>query len=73
MATWVERDPIPTLLGRLQADGALSDGDWAAMQQEVDAEMEKAVAYAEAGTPEPVEELTRFVYSERSGHGQVAS
>ena len=28
---------------------------------------------AEAGTPEPVEELTRFVYSERSGHGQGAS
>jgi TPP-dependent pyruvate/acetoin dehydrogenase alpha subunit len=67
VATWVERDPIPALRERLQADGRLSDEDWAAMQQEVDAEMEKAVAYAEAGTPEPVEELTRFVYSERSG------
>jgi pyruvate dehydrogenase E1 component alpha subunit len=73
VATWVERDPIPALRGRLQADGGLSDEDWAAMQQEVDAEMEKAVAYAEAGTPEPVEELTRFVYSEKSDHGQVAS
>jgi hypothetical protein len=27
--------------------------------------MEKAVAFAEAGTPEPVDELLRFVYSER--------
>jgi pyruvate dehydrogenase E1 component alpha subunit len=35
------------------------------MQHEVDAEMAAAVAFAEAGTPEPVEELTRFVHSER--------
>jgi pyruvate dehydrogenase E1 component alpha subunit len=73
VAQWVERDPIPTLRRRMQTEGDLSDEDWVAMQREVDAEMEKAVAYAEAGTPEPVEELTRFVYSERSGHEQVAS
>jgi pyruvate dehydrogenase E1 component alpha subunit len=73
VARWVERDPIPALRERLTADGRLSDEEWAAMQQEVDAEMEKAVAYAEAGTPEPVEELTRFVYSERSAPGPEAS
>jgi hypothetical protein len=33
----------------------------------VAAEIEGAVALAEAGTPEPVEALTRFVYSERAG------
>jgi pyruvate dehydrogenase E1 component alpha subunit len=65
VARWVERDPIPALRERLLADGRLSDEDWTAMQQEVDAEMSTAVAFAEAGTPEPVEELTRFVYSER--------
>jgi pyruvate dehydrogenase E1 component alpha subunit len=64
VARWVERDPIPALRARLQADGGLSDEEWTVLQQEVDAEMEKAVAYAEAGTPEPVEELTRFVHSE---------
>jgi pyruvate dehydrogenase E1 component alpha subunit len=66
VARWVERDPITALRASLQADGGLSDDDWTAIQQDVDAEMEQAVAHAEAGTPEPVEELTRFVYSERS-------
>jgi pyruvate dehydrogenase E1 component alpha subunit len=65
VAGWVERDPITTLRTALRSDGRLADAEWTAMQQEVDAEMEKAVAFAEAGTREPVEELTRFVYSER--------
>jgi len=30
----------------------------------VEAEVEQAVAFAEAGTWEPVEDLCRFVYSE---------
>jgi pyruvate dehydrogenase E1 component alpha subunit len=64
VAGWVERDPIPALRARLRADGRLSDEDWARLQQEVDREMEQAVAAAEAGSLEPVEELTRFVYSE---------
>ncbi len=65
VAEWVARDPITTLRTALQADGRLSDAEWTALRQEVDTEMEKAVAFAEAGTVEPVEELTRFVYSER--------
>jgi pyruvate dehydrogenase E1 component alpha subunit len=65
VAGWVERDPITTLRTTLRSDGRLSDTEWTAMQQEVDAEMQRAVAFAEAGTHEPVEELTRFVYSER--------
>ena len=66
VAEWVARDPIPALRAALEADGRLSEADWTAMQQRVDAEMEQALAAAEAGTLEPVEELTRFVYSERS-------
>jgi pyruvate dehydrogenase E1 component alpha subunit len=65
VARWVERDPIPALRASLQADGHLSEEEWTAMEHEVDAEMAAAVASAEAGTPEPVEQLTRFVYSER--------
>jgi pyruvate dehydrogenase E1 component alpha subunit len=67
VARWVERDPITTLRERLQAVGALSDGQWAALRQQVDAEIAAAVAFAEAGTDEPVEELTRWVHSEREG------
>ncbi len=32
------------------------------MEREVEAEVDEAVAFAEAGTLEPVEDLTRFVY-----------
>jgi TPP-dependent pyruvate/acetoin dehydrogenase alpha subunit len=61
VARWVERDPIELMRTRL----SLTDQEWTAMQADVDAELQQAVAFAEAGTDEPVEELTRFVYSER--------
>ena len=38
----------------------------AAMEAEVAAEIDAAIAAAEAAAFEPVEELTRFVYSERT-------
>jgi len=36
-----------------------------AIEAEVAAEIDSAVAFAEAGTLEAIEDLTRFVYSER--------
>jgi pyruvate dehydrogenase E1 component alpha subunit len=65
VARWTERDPIPALRARLETGGFTAE-DWTALQAEVDAEMAEAVAFAEAGTDEPVEELTRWVYSERA-------
>jgi pyruvate dehydrogenase E1 component alpha subunit len=65
VARWVERDPITILRERLQAAGGLSDGQWTALRQQVEAEIAAAVAFAEAGSDEPVEELTRWVHSER--------
>jgi TPP-dependent pyruvate/acetoin dehydrogenase alpha subunit len=62
--TWKERDPIELLKGRLVTEGTLSEDDWAGMERDVAGEVERAVAFAEAGTWEPVEELTRYVYSE---------
>jgi pyruvate dehydrogenase E1 component alpha subunit len=61
---WKERDPIALYAARLQAEGVLTDGALGKLEQEVAAEVERAVAFAEAGTLEPVSELTRFVYSE---------
>ena len=61
---WKERDPIDLLVERLTTNGALSVDRMTAMEAEVSEEIEEAVAFAEAGTWEPVEELTRFVYSE---------
>jgi pyruvate dehydrogenase E1 component alpha subunit len=62
---WRERDPIARLRGRLTDAGLLADADVDAIEAEVTAEIDDAVAFAEAGTWEPVEHLTRFVYSER--------
>jgi pyruvate dehydrogenase E1 component alpha subunit len=61
---WKGRDPIELLKKHLDDEGALSQATWEAMEAEVAEEVDAAVAYAEAGTWEPVEELTRFVYSE---------
>jgi pyruvate dehydrogenase E1 component subunit alpha len=61
---WKVRDPISTLAQLLQQGGALSDAELANLDAEVQAEVEAAVAFAEAGHWEPVEDLCRFVYSE---------
>lgn len=62
---WKKRDPIELLARRLRREGALDDRDMAALERSVQEEVEASVAFAEAGSWEPVEELTRFVYSER--------
>jgi pyruvate dehydrogenase E1 component alpha subunit len=64
VARWQERDPIVLLRAVLEKAGHLTAAQWEAVQREADTEVEAAVAFAEAGTPEPVEELGRFVHSE---------
>jgi len=61
---WKEHDPIPALSAQLQAAGLLSDADVERLEREIAREIEDAIAFAEAGTLEPVEELERFVYFE---------
>jgi pyruvate dehydrogenase E1 component subunit alpha len=61
---WKKRDPIPNFASALKAQGLLKDEDVAEIEKKVAAEIEQAVAFAEAGTWEPLEDLTRFVYSE---------
>jgi pyruvate dehydrogenase E1 component alpha subunit len=63
---WKTRDPIDGLISRLRADGDLTDSDLDAMEREVSDELTSAMEAADAGPLEPVEDLTRFVYSERS-------
>jgi len=64
---WKKKDPIPTLQEDLIKQGLLTIDDIKAIEQKVEIEVQQAVEFAEAGTIEPVEELTRFIYSE-SGH-----
>jgi pyruvate dehydrogenase E1 component alpha subunit len=63
---WKLRDPIPALEARLAEAGLFADADREAIEREVAAEIEDARRFAEAGTLEPIEELTRFVHSEGS-------
>ena len=64
---WREHDPIEAFTRRLTDDGLLTGDEVASIEDDVAAEIDAAVAFAEAGTLEPVEDLTRFVYSETGG------
>ncbi len=64
VAEWKERDPIDALVDRMIAAGQLDPTARATIESEVDAEVEAAVAHAEAGTLEPVENLTRYLYAD---------
>jgi TPP-dependent pyruvate/acetoin dehydrogenase alpha subunit len=50
--------------GWLEANHLIHPEDLARMESEVAAEIAEAVAFSEAGTWEPVEQLTRFTYAE---------
>jgi pyruvate dehydrogenase E1 component subunit alpha len=63
---WKKRDPIAALQQRMQEQGFLADSDLKEFEDEVTTEIDDAVAFAEGGAWEPIEELTRFVYSEKS-------
>jgi pyruvate dehydrogenase E1 component alpha subunit len=63
VAEWKKRDPIATFTSRLQADGLLDARELAALEQGVANEIEWAVAEAESGSWEPLEDLTKDVYT----------
>ena len=61
---WKERDPIVTFEWRLREWKCLTSDDLVGMETEIAAEIDEAVAFAEAGPWEPVEDLTKDVYTE---------
>jgi pyruvate dehydrogenase E1 component alpha subunit len=63
---WQEHDPIPALTAQLQEHGLIEAGDLDELERSVAEEIEAAIAFAEAGTLERVEDLERFVYWEGS-------
>jgi pyruvate dehydrogenase E1 component alpha subunit len=66
---WRHRDPLLLLAERMRDEGSLTDEDVAQMEQSIAAEIDDAVAFAEASDIEPVEDLTRFVSTEPVGGG----
>ena len=63
---WKKRDPIAVLVGQLKAAGELTDDSLTGMEAAVMGEITEAVAFAERGTWEPVEHLTRDVYARQA-------
>lgn len=61
---WKKKDPILTFIQRLKDQKIINDGDTKEIERKIDSEIKDAVAFAEAGTYEPVEDLMRFVYSQ---------
>ncbi|HET7687058.1 MAG TPA: pyruvate dehydrogenase (acetyl-transferring) E1 component subunit alpha [Candidatus Macondimonas sp.] len=60
---WRQRCPIDTFRQRVQAADLLDERAVTGIETAVAAEIEAAVAFAEAGTWEPLETLTRDVYT----------
>ena len=58
---WKPLDPIERLKAWMVANHQLADTEAVAIEAEVAAEIAGAVAFAEAGTLEPVQDLERFV------------
>ncbi len=63
---WKKHGPVLRFREWMQSTGVLHDDDLAAIETRVAAEVDEAVAFAEAGTLEPVETLTRHVYTEEA-------
>ncbi len=58
------RGPIERFRAWLEESGMADDADVASLEARADAEIDEAVAFAEAGTLEPLETLERFVTAE---------
>ena len=65
---WKNRGPIIKLTTRLKSEGIINEEDFQAIETEAAAQVEEAIKFAEEGTWEPVEHLTRFVHSDRQNH-----
>ena len=61
---WRKKGPILRFQGWLEENGLIHAEEVAAITAEVDSEIAEAVAFAEAGSDEPVETLTRYVMAE---------
>ncbi|MDO9332202.1 MAG: pyruvate dehydrogenase (acetyl-transferring) E1 component subunit alpha [Pseudomonas sp.] len=63
---WKTHGPIHTYSAQLKAEGLLDEPGFLAILAQVDAEVEAAVTYAESGSLEPLEDLSRDVYTPRA-------
>jgi pyruvate dehydrogenase E1 component alpha subunit len=60
---WKQRDPIALFSALLREQGLLADGDFADLERNVAEQVAAAVEFAEASPWEPLEDLTKDVYT----------
>lgn len=60
---WKIKDPIARFADRLRRSGTLTDGEYSTLEASVANEINDAVAFAEAGSWEPVEDLLKDVHT----------
>lgn len=63
---WRPKEPIVRFQKWLQSNGMIHPDEVPRIEAEIDAEIAEAVAFAETGSWEPVEQLTRFTYADRT-------
>jgi TPP-dependent pyruvate/acetoin dehydrogenase alpha subunit len=63
---WRKKEPIVRFRAWLEQNNMIHPQDLVRIEAEIDAEIAEALAFAEGGTWEPVEDLSRFVYAERA-------
>jgi len=63
---WRQKGPIVRFRGWLESNHMINSEDIMRIDAEIAAEIAEAVAYAEAGTWESVEDLTRFTYADKA-------
>jgi len=63
---WRHRDPIEILTARMRDAGELSDDELAAMEDTLAGQIDASITAARTAPAEPVEDLTKFVYSPES-------
>jgi pyruvate dehydrogenase E1 component beta subunit/2-oxoisovalerate dehydrogenase E1 component len=59
---WRKKDPIDRFQHWLEENNIVHPGEVAAITQNIEAEIEDAVAFSEAASWEPVEDLAKYVY-----------
>jgi pyruvate dehydrogenase E1 component alpha subunit len=60
---WKKRGPLHTFTDRLKAQRLMSEEDFLRLDQDANEEVKAAVVFAEQGSWEPVEDLTRDLYA----------
>lgn len=72
VAQWKHRDPIASFEQYLRGNGLLHDTDVEKIESAITGEIAEAVAFAEAGEWEPIDDLTRDVYTPLSNSQRSA-